>query len=46
MIRGNLGYLSIDEEDNIKRDFSGMELEGMDWINLCPIFSGCEDTAV
>jgi len=21
-------------KDNIKRDFSGMELEGMDWINL------------
>jgi hypothetical protein len=29
-----LRYLSVDEEDNIKQDFSGMELEGMDWINL------------
>ena len=59
-----MGYLSVDEEDNInplnaelnpichllallgahhifhvsglrvKRDFSGMELEGMDWVNL------------
>ena len=33
-IRCNLGYLSVEEEGNIKRDFSGMGLEGMDWINL------------
>jgi len=29
-----LGYLNVDEEDNSKRDFTGKEFEGMDWINL------------
>ena len=34
-----MGYLSVDKEDNIKWDFSGMGLEGMDWINfLAPEF--------
>ena len=33
-IRGNLGYLSVGEENNIKRDFSGMEFEGMVWMGL------------
>jgi hypothetical protein len=29
-----VGDLIVDEEDNIKRGFSGMDFEGMDWINV------------